>query len=171
MQYADKRCWPSSWPRCELSLIGPGKPLAEEGEHLGELGGLGEVEVHLGSRHRVLLGRCSVGRHTLALTPQDTSSATTVAGLAAADNPLTTTDPTGHFVEPATWPPGLRVWPQRTRKGAPPAAPHSWCVRTAPERGDLRGHGSLPARLTTLGLPLCAFTGYPGPRLAPHYAG
>jgi hypothetical protein len=43
-----------------------------------------------------------VGRHTLALTPQDTSSATTVAGLAAADNPLTTTDPTGHFVEPAT---------------------------------------------------------------------
>ena len=37
------------------------EPLADEGEHLAEFGGVGEIEVHLGSWHRVLLGWCSAG--------------------------------------------------------------------------------------------------------------
>jgi hypothetical protein len=40
----------------ELGVVGAAEPLADEGEHLGEFGGVGEIEVHLGSWHRVLLG-------------------------------------------------------------------------------------------------------------------
>jgi hypothetical protein len=39
------------------AFVGPGEPVADEGEHLGHIGGVDRVEVHLGSRHRFLLGK------------------------------------------------------------------------------------------------------------------
>ena len=42
-------------------MVGAAEPLADEGEHLGEFGGVGEIEVHQGSWHRVFLGWCSAG--------------------------------------------------------------------------------------------------------------